>query len=229
MAEGRVEGLCWRYCQGLRMAGAPAYTRGHRILPLPGTRHWDRPSSWEAQLAQSLRRLVALCGGQIQQCPHPRTLRTRSLLEWATDCLPEHQVWLQESRDPHTVLDLAREAIHAGGLALLYCQPERHSPRWMLVVGVEQIWQSDDWGSVSALLVLDPGTPLVWNCGHNLQLVPAVESAQETRAEVAHAAWNLRTLDGGLCCGMGHAALLCHPLPDPSDASVNPMRPCSFI
>lgn len=227
MAEGRAEGLCWRYCQGLRMAGAPAYVRGHRVLPLPGTRTWDRKSSWEAQLVRSLRQMVALCGGRVQPCPRTRTLRTRSLLEWATDCLPEHQVWLQEARDAHTLLGLARDAIQAGGLGLLYGQPARQPPRWMLVVGVQQVWTSDGWGPVSALLVLDPGTPLVWNCGHNLLLVPDLR--EKTRTEATHVAWQYHTLDGGFCCGMGRAALLCLPRPDLSDAPANRMRPGSFM
>ena len=154
MAEGQVEGVCWRYGQGLRIAGAPHYARGTRVLPLPGTRHWERTTSWEARLANTLRQMVALCGGKLNHCPGARTLRSRSLLEWATDCLPDHQVWLQEAFEPQVLLDQARDAIQAGGSALLYCRPERQSPRWMLLAGVQQVWQSAGWGAVQALLAL---------------------------------------------------------------------------
>ncbi len=223
MAEGQVEGLCWRYGQGLRIAGAPHYARGTRVLPLPGTRHWERTSAWEARLASSLRQMVALCGGKLNHCPGARTLRSRSLLEWATDGLPDHQVWLQEAFEPQLLLNQARDAIQAGGSALLWCRPERQSPRWMLLAGVQQVWQSAGWGAVQALLALDTATPLVWNCGHNLRLLPV----QGGKGGVP--AWELHTLDGGYACGNIHAALFCHPRADRPDTLVNPAHPCAFI
>lgn len=210
MAEGQVEGVCWRYGQGLRIAGVPSYARGHRVLPLPGTRHWERTSAWEARLANSLRQMVALCGGKLNHCPGPRTLRSRTLLAWATDCLPDHQVWLQEASEPQVLLDQARDAIQAGGSALLWCRPERQSSRWMLLAGVQQVWQSEGWGAVQALLALDTATPLVWSCGHNLRLLPAPQ------AESRPLAWEFRTLDGGNASGTIPAALICHPRADPS-------------
>lgn len=223
MAEGQVEGLCWRYGQGLRIAGVPHYARGHRLLPLPGTRHWERTTSWEARLANSLRQMVALCGGKLNHCPGARTLRSRTLLAWATDCLPDHQVWLQETPEPQVLLDQARDAIQAGGSALLWSRPERQSPRWMLLAGVQQVWQSEGWGAVQALLALDTATSLVWNCGHNLRLLPV------PGAEGIHPAWEFRTLDGGHARGQVGAVLFCHPRVDRPDTLVNLALPCAFI
>jgi hypothetical protein len=154
--------------------------------------------------------MVALCGGRVGRCPGPRTLRSRSLLECATDCLPDHQVWLQEASEPQVLLDQARDAIQAGGSALLLCRPERQSPRWMLLAGVQQVWQSEGWGGVQALLALDTATPLVWNCGHNLRLLP-VQGDKDGLS-----AWEFCSLDGGYASGTVQAVLFCRPRAEPS-------------
>lgn len=238
-AKGRAEGICWRYCHGLQIAGRPSYVRDSGIRPLPGAATWgDAPL--QASLTGCLRQAMALCGESSQRCPTGRNLGKRTPLAWAQHCLPHHLVWQAENWAPATVLDMVGTSVHAGGLALLHFTPDHQASRWVLVTGVEQVWQtgrtgSSAWGPALSLLVLDPGTPLVWNCGHNLRLVPMAPTApaskllQKTRTEATHTSWYLHTLDGGYSCGIGHAALLCHPRPDRSDPPVNPVRPCSFI
>lgn len=224
------EGVVRRYALGLVMETAPSYQRrpdldtGAKALPGTLVRSPMRPHRTGAA---ALQQAVALLSGNRVAVPSVAT--GTGMCRHARRHLAGFRVELVWEQKPLALLAQCLGAVSAGGLVLVQWQSlprYKHdalrtpapTSRWMLVVGVEELWHVQSVHApteASALLALDTTVPPVWGSGHNQHLVPGAhpdpDLAEARRAGLSRPVWTARRLDGGLECGLLIAAVALHP------------------
>lgn len=222
------EGVVRRYALGLVMETAPSYRRSTAQVTggvaLPGTLVRSQVHPHRTGAA-TLQQAVALLTGK--RVAVPAVVSAAAMWRHARRHLAGFRAELVWEQKPLALLTQCWDAVSAGGLVLLRWQslPRcKHDAlrmpappsRWMLVVGVEELWHAQSVHApteASALLVLDATVPPVWGSGHNQHLMPGAhpDHTEARRVGLFRPVWTARTLDGGLECGLLIAAVVLHP------------------
>ncbi|RYH65976.1 MAG: hypothetical protein EON54_05320 [Alcaligenaceae bacterium] len=222
------EGVVRRYALGLVMETAPSYRRRPDLdtgaKALPGTLVRS-PVLPHRTGAAALQQAVALLTGN--RVAVPSVVTGTAMWRHARRHLAGFRAELAWEQKPLALLAQCLDAVSAGGLVLLHWQSlprDKHDAlrmpappsRWMLVVGVEELWHVQSVQApteASALLVLDATVPPVWGGGHNQHLVPGAhpDHTEARRVGLVRPVWTARTLDGGVECGLLIAAVVLHP------------------
>lgn len=175
-----MKGLQHGFVSGLRFIGMPQFrTASGEYADLP-QEPWGTGIPMDALCVAQCFALAGYDAKAGLAVPPSALTGAHALQPWLDSHCRSHQVEAYGpglGERPAAIGSAVQRALWADGLALLQLQPARggSARRWVLVTGVE--WRRHGQGNdqIESLMLLDPGEPWVWACGHNARLSLAAQ------------------------------------------------------
>jgi len=184
-----IPALQHRFVPGLRFDTEVQVQRDGRWSDLP----WPTDGDDSEHFRACIRQCLEVLGLSSRQLPAKDAVEWG---DWQRDDLPRPLAWAKPMpgavsiaslpcKSPAELWACAHLGIEAGAAGMLRLAGTSGVKRWVLLTGIEQVAQGKHIKPRS-LLVLDPGLPRQWGCGHNARL----------HLQPAQAAHAYRGLDG---------------------------------